>query len=89
MIEKIQALEDNNWIRDCKRAWGSMILLAPKPHQEGVTCIKELIWLLCVIHRAFNTVTELFVFPIPRYADSIEDFKDSNGMMFFITLDTR
>ena len=34
-------------------------------------------------------MTESFTFPIPRCASSIEDFGDSNGPMFFITLDAR
>ena len=89
MIEKIQALEDNNWIRDCKGTWRSMILHPPKPHQEGVTYIKEFIWSLRISYHELNAVTKSFLFPIPHYTDSVKDFEDSNGMMFFITLDAR
>ena len=85
--EQIQALDNNKWIRDCKGPWGSMILLAPKPHQEGVTDINEFVWRLCVSYRGLNAVTESFTFPIPRCASSIADFGDSNGPMFFIALD--
>ena len=66
-----------------------MILLAPKPHQEEVTSIDDFIWRLCVSYRALNAVTKSFTFPIPRCAESIEDFGDSNGPIFFITLDAR
>ena len=66
-----------------------MILLAPKPHQEGVTHIKDFFWRLCVSYRGLNAVTESFTFPIPRWAASIQDFGDSNDPLFFITLDTR
>ena len=43
MTEQIQALDNNKWIRDCQGPWGSMILLAPKPHQEEVTSIDDFI----------------------------------------------
>ena len=66
-----------------------MILLAPKPHQEGINNIKDFVWRLCVSYRGLNSVTKPFIFPIPRCAESIEDFGDSNGPMFFITLDTQ
>jgi len=34
-------------------------------------------------------VTKNFEFPIPRCADSIEDFGAFSGFMYFISLDTR
>ena len=89
MNKQIKTLEDNNGIIDCDGAWGSMILLAPKPHQEGINNIDDFVWRLCVSYRRLNSVTKSFLFPIPRYAESIEDFGDSNGPMFFITLNAR
>ena len=82
-------LEDKKWIQDRKGIWRSMILLAPQPRQEGVTSTNEFVWRFCVSYRTLNTVTKLFVFPIPRYAGSIEEFGNSNEMIFFTTLDTR
>ena len=89
MTTQIQALENSKWIRDCEGPWGAMILLAPKPHKENVTNIQDFIWRLCVSYRALNAVTKFFIFFILRCADSIEDFGDSNGPMFFINLDAR
>ena len=38
MDEHIRALLSKQWIQQWNRgAWGSMIVLAPKPHQEKVT----------------------------------------------------
>ena len=89
MDKQIKILEDTNWIIDCDGAWSSMILLAPKPHQEGINNIDDFVWRLCVSYRGLNSVTKPFIFPIPRCAESIKDFGDSNGPTFFITLDAR
>ena len=43
MTDQIEALNNNKWIRDCKGVWGSMILLAPKPHQEDVVNMKDVV----------------------------------------------
>ena len=39
----IAALEDSDLIIDCEGDWGSLLLLAAKPHQESYTNIHELI----------------------------------------------
>ena len=82
-------LETNNWICDCEGPWGSLILLAPKPHQEECTDINDFIWRLYVSYRPLNSATRSFEFPIPRCADSIDDFGDFSGRIYFISLDTR
>ena len=46
-------------------------------------------WRLCVSYQSLNTMSKSFMLPIPRCAESIEDFGDSNGPMFSITLDAR
>ena len=89
VTEQIQALENNKWIRYSQGTLGSMIVHTSKPHQEEVTSIDDFIWRLCVSYCALNAVTKSFTFPIPRCADSIDDFGDSNGPMSFITLDAR
>ena len=55
----------------CGGPWGSLIVLAPKPHQENVTEIADFIWRMCVSYRALNRITKPFQFPIPRCDDSI------------------
>ena len=89
MTDQIEALNNNKWIRDCKGAWGYMILIAPKSRQDDMVNIKDFVWRLCMNYCGLNRVTTSFMFPIPRCADSIEDFGDSNGIMFLITLGAR
>ena len=89
MDKHIYILETNDWICDCEGPWGSLILQALKPHQEGCTDINDFLWRLCVSYRPLNSVTRSFEFPIPRYAGSIEDFGDFNGRIYFISLDAR
>ena len=89
MDEHIQALEANDWICDCEGPWGSIVVLAPKPHQESCVNIKDFVWRLCISYRPLNGVTKSFEFPIPRCTDSIENFGDSSGRMYFISLDAR
>ena len=59
----IQILEDNDWIYDCEGTWGSLLLLAPKPYQEGCTDINDFVWHLGVIYRPLNGVTKSFEYP--------------------------
>jgi hypothetical protein len=81
-------LSTNWWIGRRWGPWVSMIVLAPKPHQEHVMNIEEFIWRMCVSFRRLNRVTKPFTFPIPRCADVIEDL---GGFVFlilwFISLD--
>ena len=77
------------WITDCDGPWRSIILLAPKPRQEDIHIINNFVWRLCVSYRSLNIVTKPFTFPIPRCAESVEDFGYSNGPILFITLDAR
>ena len=69
--------------------WDSIILLAPKPHQESFNNIKDFVWRLCISYRPLNGVTKSFKFPIPRCADNIQNFGDFSGRMYFISLDAR
>ena len=43
MTEQIKMIEQNIWITDYDGVWGSMILLAPKPHQEGINNIDNFV----------------------------------------------
>ena len=66
IMEQIQMLLNNDWIRECKGAWGSQIVLAAKPHQEHIQHIKDFVWRLCISYRGLNRVTKPFQYPIPR-----------------------
>ena len=89
IMTQIQVLLDNGWIRPCFGPWGSSIVLAAKPHQEQVTDINEFVWRMCVSYRRLNQVTLPFEYPIPRCDDAIDDFGDSNGRLYFISLDNK
>ena len=56
-IGKLLELKQVKQIHD--GAWLSKALLAPKPHQEHITHIKDFVWRFCVNYVALNTITEL------------------------------
>jgi hypothetical protein len=89
IMEHLEVLKANGWIRKCFGPWGSSIVLAAKPHQEHVTDISDFIWRLCVSYRRLNQVTLPFEYPIPRCDDAIDNFGDSAGRLFFIALDNK
>ena len=70
-MAQIVQLLDNGWIEKCVGPWGSMIVLAQKPHQEHVTNIDDFIWRMCVSYRKLNCITKPFQFPIPQCDDAI------------------
>ena len=88
-MKQVMVLLDNNWIGECGGPWGSSIVLTAKPHQEHITDIKEFVWRMCVSYRALNQVTLPFEYHIPRCNDAIDDFGDSAGHLFFISLDNK
>ena len=85
MNTHIQALDDSGLITYCTGPWGSLLLLAPKPHQEDCNDV----WRLCVSYRPLDGITRSFTFLIPRCAYSIEELGDFCGILFIISLDTR
>ena len=88
MDEHIRALLSKQWIQQWNRgAWGSMIVLAPKPHQEKVNDINSFVWRFCVSYRRLNSLTLPFRMPIPTCAEAIENLGPHHGRLFFITLD--
>ena len=90
MDEHIRALLSKQWIQQWNRgAWGSMIVLAPPPHQEKVDDINSFVWRFCVSYRQLNSLTLPFRMPIPTYAEAIENLDPRHGRLFFITLDAR
>ena len=69
--------------------WGSMIVLAAKPHQEDITRVEDFVWRMCVSYRKLNSVTHPFEYPIPRCDNAIEDFGNAHGTLFMMSLDNR
>ena len=67
----MNALLQNDWIEECKGPWGSLIVLAPKPHQEHIDDINDFVWRMCVSYRALNAVTKPFTYPIPRCDNAV------------------
>ena len=41
---------------------------------------------MCISYRQLNQVTLPFEYPIPRCDDAIDNFGDSNGRLYFISL---
>ena len=86
MNNHIQVLEDNDWIYDCVGNWGSLLLLAAKPHQKSYIIIYVFIWRLCVSYRPLNSATRSSKLPISYYIDIIVNFGDSCDHINLITL---
>ena len=43
IMKEIEDLLHNRWIEECGGPWGSMIVLAQKPHQEHITNIEDFV----------------------------------------------
>ena len=89
IMGQIQDLLENDWIEECDGPWGSIIVLAPKPHQEQVTHIDDFVWRMCVSYRGLNRVTLPFAYPIPRCDDAINVLNVGGTRIFLITVDAK
>jgi len=89
IMEQVNQLLHNKWIEECEGPWGSMIVLAQKPHQEHITNINDFIWRMCVSYRKLNSVTKPFQYPIPRCDDAITILGWGAGRIWLISLDAR
>ena len=89
IMKQVEQLLHNEWIEECGGPWGSMIVLAQKPHQEHITDINEFVWRMCVSYRKLNSVTKPFQFPIPRCDDAINILGYGAGKIWIISLDAR
>ena len=87
ILKHIKVLLGNDWVEQCQGGWGSPIVLAPKPHQEGVVDIEDFVWRMCVSYRGLNKVTNPFEYPIGRCDNAIEDLGDASGTLYCICLD--
>ena len=89
IMQQINQLLNNKWIRKCGGPWGSMIVLAAKPHQENIDNIDDFIWRMCVSYRRLNSITRPFQYPIPRCDDSITILGRGSAVIFIFALDAR
>ena len=90
IMDQVEALKKSGLIEECQGPWGSLIVLAPKPHQEHVENIDDFIWRMCVSYRKLNSVTKPFSYPIPRCDDAIDTLGPvGSAKLYFITLDAR
>ena len=69
--------------------WGSMIVLAEKPHQENIVNKAYFIWRMCVSYRRLKVLTKPFQFPISRCDDAIIILDNGAGSIWIIILDAR
>jgi hypothetical protein len=89
ILDQQKILLANGWIHKCYGPWGSLVVLAPKPHQEDILNIADFIWCMFVLYCRLNSITLPFEYPILCCKDAIDDFGDSVGKLFFISLDIR
>ena len=89
MTKHVNDLKHNDHVRKCGGPWLSKIVLAPKPHQEHIQDILDFIWRFCVNYRGLNSVTLPYHYPIPRCDDALDNFGDSKGRLYFISVDAK
>ena len=89
IMTQIEDLLKNDWIEECEGPWGSIIVLAPKPHQEHVEHIEDFVWRMCVSYRGLNKVTLPFAYPIPRCDDAIAVLNVGGVRIYLITVDAK
>ena len=88
-MDQIKALQGNDRTRECEGAWGSMIVLTAKPHQEEVIDITDFIWRMCVSYRGLNKVTKIYELPIPRCDMAVTIFQTGSSKLWIITVDAK
>ena len=89
IMTQINALLSNDWIYECGGPYGSLIVLAPKPHQEHIDNIEKFVWRMCVSYRQLNAITKPFEYPIPRCDDAIAILIVGGEKVYIITVDAR
>jgi len=89
ILKQVKVLLAEGLIERCATGgWRSPIVLAPKPYQEHVNMVEDLIWRFCVSHRGLNRITNPFEYPIVRCDDTIEDVGDGTQYVYFMSVDS-
>ena len=89
IMQQVSQLLGNTKIEPCDGPWGSIIVLAQKPHQENVTHVEDFVWCMYVSYRCLNAITKPFQFPIPRCDDAIIILGGYAGNIWMISIDAR
>eukprot|EP00957_Ditylum_brightwellii_P207792 15354552-Ditylum_brightwellii.AAC.2 len=85
VIQKlVLKLEKNRFVENNHSSWWALIMLAAKPHQEGVSWDKFQ-WRMCISYHKLSQVTCPFVFPIPQCNNTVDII--SLGARYFIAID--
>ena len=64
-VGQIKQVHDGQWL--------FKVLLAPKPHQEHVCDIENVVWRFCVNYIPLNQITCQITYPIPRCDSAVEN----------------
>ena len=81
-IAKLEELGHIRQIHD--GPWLFKALLAPKPHQEHISDIKDFVWRFCVNFIPLNQITRIISYPIPRCDSAVHlAFGDGTWMWLF------
>ena len=89
VMDQVQKLLANGSIKQCHLPWGSIIVLAAKPHQKHVLQINGFIWRMCVSYWRLHAITKPFQYPIQQCDYAITFFAVGSSEMWIITLDAR
>ena len=77
-------MDESGVVEEDDRPWGSLVVLAAKPHQENVPSHKYQ-WRLCVSYRKPNQVTRPYNFSIPHFDKIVQDI--DTEAKYFIAVD--
>ena len=84
MRKLVERIDENGVVEEDDGQWGSLVVLAAKPHQENFPWHKYQ-WRLCVYYQKLNQVSLPFTFPVPRFDDAAQGI--NTEARYFISVD--
>ena len=87
MQNLVEMLDENIVMEEDNRPWGSLVVLAVKPHQENMPC-HEYQWKLCVSYQKLNHITRPFTFPILFCDDAVQDIEKEAKCFIAVDMDS-